>query len=86
MTDQPRVRVLALPVAPGPAVPTDAQWERYCQEHLQPSLLFKLAVGLSVPDAEQRSHIESCERCRTAFDTYREAGEIEMRGDREVVS
>jgi hypothetical protein len=84
MTDEPRIGVFTPLVAPGPAVPPEGQWERYCQEHLQPSLLFKLAVGPSVPDAEQRSHIESCDRCRAAFDRYREADE--MRGEREVMS
>lgn len=59
-------------VASGGAI--EALWKRYCEEHLQPSRLFKMAVGLSVPDADERSHIESCDRCRAAFEQYRSGG------------
>jgi hypothetical protein len=49
-----------------------AAWGRYCKEHIQPSILFRIALGPDVPDAEQRRHLKACERCRAAFDHYRE--------------
>lgn len=51
----------------------DSFWEDYCARHLQPSRLFRLAIGLCAPDAEERRHMESCDRCRVAFDRYRSA-------------
>lgn len=57
--------------AAGDAV--DILWNDYCKQHLQPSRLFRLAVGLSIPDKEEQNHIEWCDRCRLAFERYRSA-------------
>jgi hypothetical protein len=49
----------------------DAAWQRFCLEHIQPSAIFSIAVGIRTPTYEERNHLEKCMRCRSALHRYR---------------
>lgn len=45
-------------------------WNRFLQNHLQPSRLFRLASGVDVPTADDQRHLEACHSCRSAYAGY----------------
>ena len=45
-------------------------WERAFLEHLMPSRLFRLAVGLALPESTESDHLASCTRCQDVITQY----------------
>ena len=46
-------------------------WKRACSDHLKPSRLLRLAIGLAAPEADDSVHLESCSQCRSVFGAIR---------------
>lgn len=45
-------------------------WQKFCREHLAPSILFSIAVGFRTPTKSDRLHLEKCEKCRDILEAY----------------
>jgi hypoxanthine-guanine phosphoribosyltransferase len=48
-----------------------ALWQWACSEHIQPSHLFRLALGLAAPLLEDADHLACCAKCWSVFERYR---------------
>ena len=42
-----------------------------CEEHIQPSILFKIATEMIQPDENQIKHLNNCVACRTYYSSYK---------------
>jgi len=51
----------------------DAAWQRYCAQHIRPSRLLRLAVGLSNACPDETTHLEWCDQCRSVYRRYQSA-------------
>ena len=49
----------------------DKIWKRMCEEHIQPSILFKIATEMIQPDENQIKHLNNCVACRTYYSSYK---------------
>lgn len=47
----------------------DAEWDRFCREHLQPSRIFQIAV-IRPATPDEQAHLDVCERCRWWVSQY----------------
>src|SRR5437763_1788041 len=58
-------------VSKGPEDERRALWKRVFAEHLQPSRLFRLAMGLAGQLPEDAQHLAACSECRSVYQRYR---------------
>src|SRR5438552_3458744 len=48
-----------------------ALWQQAFAEHLPPSRLFRLAMGLATQLPEDAQHLAACSQCRSVYQRYR---------------
>lgn len=53
-----------------PKEESDAAWLAFCEQHIQPSRLFRIARGMIETSPADAVHISECVSCRTAHAAY----------------
>lgn len=64
-------------IAPCSLLKAEKAWQRMIKEHMLPSRLFEISVGLLEGTAAERQHIERCEMCQRMQALYRATPDLQ---------